>query len=31
MTIKTFMKNKYYGASILLIKSICEVKNEYYP
>ena len=28
---KKLTKDKYYGNSILLIESICEVKNKYYP
>ena len=28
---KKFTKDEYYGNSILLLESICEVKNKYYP
>ena len=28
---KKVIKDKYYGNSILLIESICEVKYKYYP
>ena len=27
---KKFIKNKYYGNSVLLIEFICEIKNKYY-
>ena len=29
--LKKLTKDKYYGHSILLLESICEVKNKYYP
>ena len=28
---KKLIKDKYYGSSIILIESICEVKSKYYP
>ena len=28
---KKITKNEYYGHSILLLKSICEVKDKHYP
>ena len=28
---KRVTKDEYYGYSILLIESICELKNQYYP
>ena len=28
---KKLTKDKYYGHSILLLESICEVENKYYP
>ena len=31
MTIKKPTKNECYGNSILLLGSICEVENKYYP
>ena len=31
MNCKKLVKNKYCGHSILLLESICEVENKYYP
>ena len=28
---KRFIKDKYYGHSVLILESICEVRNKYYP
>ena len=31
MEIKKVIKDKYYGNSMLVVDSICEIKNKYYP